>query len=62
MDEDLNRYDLYHITTAHPKMSREEWPSAYQMAWDNYYTIDHVKTILRRAAATESSASNRCSW
>jgi len=58
MDEDLNRYDLYHITTAHPKMSREEWASAYQMAWDNYYTIDHVKTILRRAAATESSASN----
>jgi hypothetical protein len=58
MDADLNRYDLYHITTAHPKMGREEWARAYQAAWDNYYTFDHVKTILRRAAATESSASN----
>jgi len=58
MDADLNRYDLYHITTEHPKMSRKEWAEAYELAWKNYYTIDHVTTVLRRAAATESSASN----
>jgi radical SAM superfamily enzyme YgiQ (UPF0313 family) len=58
MDEDLNRYDLYHITTAHPKMSREEWARAYQMAWDNYYTPEHVETILRRAVATRASGGN----
>jgi hypothetical protein len=58
MDEDLNRYDLYHITTAHPKMSREEWARAYQMAWDNYYTPEHVETILRRAVATKASGGN----
>ncbi len=58
MDEDLNRYDLYHITTAHPKMSREEWARAYQMAWDNYYTPEHVETVLRRAVATGASGGN----
>jgi len=58
MDADLNRYDLYHITTAHPKMSREEWARAYQAAWDNYYTPEHVETILRRAVATRASGGN----
>ena len=58
MDADLNRYDLYHITTAHPKMSREEWVRAYQMAWDHYYTPEHVETILRRAVATGASGGN----
>ena len=32
-------YDLYHITTEHPKMTRAEWAHAYDMAWKNYYTL-----------------------
>ena len=32
-------------------MSDEEWEQAYRAAWLNYYTPEHVRTILRRAAA-----------
>ena len=58
LDPDMNKYDLNHICTAHPKMSREEWDRAYKMAWQRYYTIDHVETILRRVAQTRANASN----
>jgi len=58
MDADLNRYDLYHITTDHPTMTRQEWAHAYDMAWKNYYTPEHVETILRRAVATRASGGN----
>src|SRR5690349_11618828 len=51
LDSDLNRYDLNHVTTAHPRMSREEWEHTYQSAWRRYYTIDHIKTVLRRLAS-----------
>ena len=58
LDPDMNKYDLNHICTTHPKMSREEWDRAYKMAWQRYYTIDHVETILRRVAQTRANASN----
>jgi radical SAM superfamily enzyme YgiQ (UPF0313 family) len=58
LDPDMNKYDLNHICTTHPKMSREEWDRAYKMAWQRYYTIDHVETILRRVAKTRANASN----
>ncbi len=32
-------------------MSREEWQEAYRLAWRTYYTDDHIKTVIRRAAA-----------
>ncbi|HLW91127.1 MAG TPA: radical SAM protein [Roseiarcus sp.] len=52
MDEDLNKYDLEHVVTDHPKMSREEWQEAYRRAWRTYYTPEHVTTVIRRAAAS----------
>ena len=55
MDEDLNRYDLNHDVTGHPKMSRDAWREAYSLAWQTYYTDEHVETILRRAIATGTS-------
>ncbi len=58
LDPDMNKYDLNHICTTHPKMSREEWDRAYKMAWQRYYTIPHIETILRRVAATKANASN----
>ena len=59
LDADMNRYDLNHPTAPHPRMSREEWEAAYHMAWDTYYTKDHMRTILRRIAAFPfGSASN----
>jgi hypothetical protein len=32
-------------------MTREEWHDVYRSAWDMYYTPEHMRTILRRAAA-----------
>lgn len=58
MDPDLNKYDLNHMTTAHPIMSREQWEGVYADAWEQYYTREHVETIMRRAAASGIAASN----
>ena len=52
MDPDLNKYELEHVVTGHPKMTREEWQDAYRSAWDIFYTDEHLETIMRRAAAT----------
>jgi len=52
MDPDLNVYDVEHVCTAHPKMSKQEWEGIYREAWSLYYTPKHMKTLLRRAAAT----------
>ena len=52
MDPDLNSYDVEHVCTAHPKMSKEEWEDIYREAWSLYYTPKHMKTLLCRAAAT----------
>ena len=52
MDADMNRYELEHVVTDHPKMTREEWQQAYYAAWQQFYTDEHVETILRRAHAS----------
>jgi hypothetical protein len=52
MDPDMNKYDLEHVTTGHPKMSKREWEAAYRLAWETYYTPEHMETIMRRAVAT----------
>jgi radical SAM superfamily enzyme len=52
MDADLNKYDVEHVCTAHPRMSQKEWQDIYHEAWQLYYTPEHMKTLLRRAAAT----------
>ncbi len=52
MDPDLNKYDLTHRVSHHQKMSDTEWEEAYRAAWETYYTTDHVRTILRRRAAS----------
>ncbi|MGE0257191.1 MAG: radical SAM protein [Alphaproteobacteria bacterium] len=51
MDPDLNKYDLYHRVAHHPKMSDAEWEDAYRAAWQSFYGFDHIRTVLRRAAA-----------
>jgi len=51
IEPDLNAYDLEHVCTEHPRMSREEWEDVYERAWDTYYTLDHLETLMRRAAA-----------
>ena len=55
MDPDMNKYDLEHITTTHPIMTKEEWQNVYRMAWKQYYSLDHMETVMRRAAAKGQS-------
>ncbi|MBV8121294.1 MAG: radical SAM protein [Alphaproteobacteria bacterium] len=51
MDPDLNKYDLSHRVTHHPRMADREWEETYRAAWESFYSYDHIRTILRRAAA-----------
>jgi radical SAM superfamily enzyme YgiQ (UPF0313 family) len=55
MDPDLNIYDLDHVCVAHSTMSKAEWERAYKLAWDTYYSWEHIETIMRRAAAMDNS-------
>jgi radical SAM superfamily enzyme YgiQ (UPF0313 family) len=52
MDGDLNKYDLNHAVAGHSNMSREEWERTYHLAWETYYSNEHIETVLRRAIAT----------
>ena len=38
MDPDLNKYDLNHRVSHHPKMSDAEWEEAYRAAWHSFYS------------------------
>lgn len=49
LDPDLNRYDLEHVVTDHPRMSAAEWQAMYDRAWNLYYSPQHVETLLRRS-------------
>jgi hypothetical protein len=55
MDPDMNKYDLNHVTTTHPRMSRGEWEQVYRSAWETYYSNEHMETVLKRAMATGTS-------
>jgi radical SAM superfamily enzyme YgiQ (UPF0313 family) len=52
MDPDMNRYDVEHVTTVHPRMSGAQWREIYDRAWHLYYSPSHVETLLRRARAS----------
>lgn len=55
MEPDLNNYDLNHVCTTHPTMSKAEWEGAYRMAWETYYSPEHMETVMKRAMATKNS-------
>jgi hypothetical protein len=52
MDPDMNKYDLEHVVTGHATMSKADWERAYRLAWETYYTPEHMETVMRRAVAT----------
>ena len=58
LDPDLNKYDLNHVCTTHSRMSQAEWERAYRLAWQRYYTTEHIETVLRRVASSGANASN----
>jgi radical SAM superfamily enzyme YgiQ (UPF0313 family) len=49
MERDMNRYDLVHVNTRHPRMSDDELLGIYRKAWDLYYSAEHVERVIRRA-------------
>ncbi len=51
MDADMNKYALCNAVSEHPKMSKDEWTSAYKNAWKQYYSDDHIEAMMRRAAS-----------
>jgi hypothetical protein len=55
MDPDMNKYDLNHVTTGHPMMSPADWQRAYMLAWETYYTFEHIETVMKRAIARRIS-------
>jgi radical SAM superfamily enzyme YgiQ (UPF0313 family) len=57
MDGDMNKYELEHVVSDHPRMSRKEWQDIYRAAWDIYYSREHLTTILRRGAASGTGSS-----
>ena len=59
MDSDLNKYDLHHRVATHATMSNEDWEEAYQSAWRNYFTLDHMETVARRHARRANGRPNR---
>jgi radical SAM superfamily enzyme len=59
MDPDLNKYDLHHRVSHHPKMSDAEWEDAYQAAWDTYFTWDHMETVAKRHARRANGSPRR---
>jgi len=58
METDMNKYTLEYVTTDHPIMTEAEWSQAYDYAWKQYYTLEHVETLMRRAAAQHMSVGN----
>jgi hypothetical protein len=57
LEPDMNIYDLEHVCTTHPRMSKEQWEQVYRDAWSSYYSPEHIKTILRRASVSRVSMS-----
>jgi hypothetical protein len=66
MDPDLNKYDLNHRVTHHPRMSDAEWDRVYAEVWHHFYSWDHMETIFRRMRALGSNKRkmtlNRLLW
>jgi radical SAM superfamily enzyme YgiQ (UPF0313 family) len=48
LDPDLNRYDSFHATMPHPRMSPEEWERAFRDAWTTFYSFEYMRQSLLR--------------
>jgi pyruvate-formate lyase-activating enzyme len=58
MDPDMNKYDLSHRVTHHPRMSDAEWEAAFHDAHRSFFSYDHMERILRRLVALKSNKRN----
>ena len=51
LDPDMNCYDLEHVCTTHPQMTKAQWQGIYRQAWDAYYSMEHLERLMRRATS-----------
>ena len=58
LESDLNKYDLEHATMTHPAMSKQEWEQIFWEAWTEYFSPEHMETLLRRATALKINPGN----
>jgi radical SAM superfamily enzyme YgiQ (UPF0313 family) len=49
MDSDLNNYDSFHETTAHPNFKPGEWHATYRRAWEDFYSFEYMRQVLANA-------------
>ncbi len=47
---DFNNYDSEHAVMEHPEIGRKEWRDIYKLAWDLYYTDEHIEKVFKGAA------------
>ncbi len=47
MDPDFNTYDSAHVAVAPERMTRDELKQAYNKAWEQFYSIEHMVNVLK---------------
>jgi radical SAM superfamily enzyme YgiQ (UPF0313 family) len=47
MESDFNTYDSAHVAVAPERMTRDELMKSYRTAWDQFYAIDHMVSVLK---------------
>ncbi len=48
MDSDYNSFDSFHPVVDHPLMTRKDWQSVYDYAWNEFYSVPRIEHTLRR--------------
>ncbi|MBI3760911.1 MAG: radical SAM protein, partial [Chloroflexi bacterium] len=48
LDPDFNRYDSFHPTMPHPRMTADEWHAVYRECWRVFYSFENMRAILSR--------------
>lgn len=59
MDPDFNTYDSAHVAVAPERMTRDELMEAYRKAWNQFYSVEHMVTVLKRWRHDRSTYWNR---
>ena len=62
VDPDMNRYDVEHVTTAHPRMTTQEWQGIYDRAWHLYYSRGKPRRSDTSSTLPGSPSTSTCSW
>jgi radical SAM superfamily enzyme YgiQ (UPF0313 family) len=55
METDFNTYDSAHVAVAPERMTREELMETYRLAWDQFYSTEHMVRVLRTWGHDRSS-------